>query len=811
MHALWQDVRYGLRGLGHRPGFAFLAILTLALGIGAATTIFSVIYNVLLDPFPYTDARRVVTIQIRDINRSGPGGRNFFQVPEFLDYKEQSRVFEDVIGGSFEDVLLSTGEGTELLTGGLVTGNNFQFLGVPAAIGRGLTPADAKPDAPKVFVMAYKMWLKYYNLDPSIVGQTFILNGQPNTLVGIMPKRFTKLAADLWMPVELHRADPELKEKFFMFQGRLKPGITVEQARADVEVIAKRLALVYPRNYPKQFAVSITAWVDSLVGRFGATLYTLAGAVALLLLIACSNVANMLLARAAARGKEMAIRTSLGASRSRLVRQLLIESLLLAIAGGMLGCLFAYAGLLGLVQLIPDGLIPREAEIRLNGQVLAFSLLVSMLTALIFGLVPALQTAKRDMVEPLKDSGKGVSGGFRSGRLRGAIVVTEVALSLVLLVGAGLLMRSFVRLQTVDLGLDPDNILFARLPLPRGQYGTAAAKHQFFEELLRRLHALPGVVAAAETSTLPPYGGIGTEIDILGKSHTERWEAIFQLCSEGYFQTLRLRTIRGRTLSDTDVRGARRVAVVNQTLVSRYFGSEDPIGRQIRLKQLESLPEGGAVDNPVFEVIGVIGDAKNRGIQDPPGPEIFIPYTMTGAFERGLLIRTEGNPAAMLNSMRREIWAVDRGIAITMTGTLNEYLTRFSYAEPRFSVVLLGISSAVGLLLVALGVYSVIAYTVSRQTHEIGIRMALGAGRVDVLRLVANMGLRLLVIGLVVGVGLSLAATRLIATQLWTVSPYDPVTLTTVVLVMILVGVAACYFPARRALRVNPIVALRYE
>jgi predicted permease len=803
MNAIWRDLRYGLRGLGRRPGFAFLAILTLALGIGAATTIFSVIYNVLLDPFPYTDARRVVTIQIRDINRTGPGGRNFFQVPEFLDYKEQNTVFEDVIGGSFEDVLLSTGEGTELLTGGLVTGNNFQFLGVPPVVGRGLTPADAKADAPEVFVMAYKMWLKYYNLDPSIVGQTFLLNGQPNTLVGIMPKRFTKLGADLWRPVELHRGDPALAERFFMFQGRLKPGITVDQAKADIEIIAKRLAQVYPRNYPTQFAVSITAWVDSLVGQFGATLYTLAGAVGLLLLIACSNVANMLLARAAAREKEMAIRTSLGASRFRLVRQLLIESLLLAIAGGTLGCLFAYVGLQGLVRLIPEGLIPREADIRLNGQVLAFSLLVSMLTALVFGLVPALQAAKRDMVEPLKDSGKGVSGGFRSGRLRGAIVVTEVALSLVLLVGAGLLMRSFVRLQTVDLGLDPDNIVVARLPLPQGQYPTAAAKHQFFEELLRRLHALPGVIAAAETSTLPPYGGIGTEIDVLGKSHTDRWEAIFQLCSDGYFQTLRLRTIRGRVLSDADVRSARRVAVVNQTLVSRYFGGEDPIGRQIRVKQLESLPDG-AVDNPMFEVIGVIADAKNRGIQDPPGPEMFIPYTITGAFERGLLVRTESDPAAMLNS-------VDRGVAITMTGTLNDYLTRFSYAEPRFSVVLLGVSSAVGLLLVALGVYSVIAYTVSRQTHEIGLRMALGASRGDVFRLVAAMGLRLLAIGLVAGVGLSLAATRLISTQLWTVSPYDPVTLTAVVLVMVLVGVAACYFPARRALRVNPIVALRYE
>jgi putative ABC transport system permease protein len=395
--------------------------------------------------------------------------------------------------------------------------------------------------------------------------------------------------------------------------------------------------------------------------------------------------------------------------------------------------------------------------------------------------------------------------------LRSIIVVTEVTLSIVLLIGAGLLMRSFVKLQTVDLGLDPNNIVVARLPLPKAQFPDIAAKQRFFEELIRRVQALPGVVAAAETSTLPPYGGIGTEIDIPGKTHTERWDAIFQLCSDGYFTTLGLRTLRGRVLSEADVASARRVAVINQTLATKYFGTEDPIGREIKLKLLETFPEG-KVDNPVFEIIGVIADAKNRGIQDPPGPEAFIPYTMTPAFERGLLVRTYGgDPAALLNSLRREIWAVNRGVAITMTGTLNSYLSQFSYAEPRFSLVLLGVFSGVGLVLVAIGVYSVIAYTVSRQTHEIGIRIALGAGRKDVLRLVTTMGLRLLAIGIVVGMIVSFGATRLIANQLWTVSTYDPLTLILVVGLMAIVGLAACYFPARRAMRVDPIVALRYE
>ncbi len=555
----------------------------------------------------------------------------------------------------------------------------------------------------------------------------------------------------------------------------------------------------------------MVGWAESIVGQFKTTLYTLAAAVGLLLLIACSNVANMLLARSAAREREMAIRLSLGASRMRVIRQLLIESLLLAICGAAVGCLFAYAGVKGLVGLIPDGFIPREAAIRLSVPVLLFSLGIAVVTALIFGLAPAFQTAKRDMVEPLKGSGKGVTGGFRRGWLRNTFVIVEVALSLMLLAGAGLLMRTFVNMQRVDLGLNPNNILVARLPLPRGQYTTAEAKQRFFEALLQRLHALPGVVAATETSTLPPYGGIRSDVDIPGRPQTEKRMALFQLCSEGYFPTLGLRLIRGRTLSTADVTDARRVAVINQTLAQKFFGNDDPIGQRIKFSLLETLPEGGAVPNPVFDIIGVISDARNQGIQEPPMPEAFIPYTLTGAFERGILVRTAGDPGAMLNSVRREIWGVDRGVAITMTGTLKGYLTQFSYAEPRFSLVLLGVFASVGLVLVAIGVYSVIAYTVSRQTQEIGVRMALGARGIDVLAMVVRMGLQLIVVGVVIGLLATVAATRVLANQLWGVTARDPITLGAAVLVMIIAGLAACYIPARRATRVDPMVALRYE
>ena len=808
---VWQDVRYGVRGLIARPGFTLVAILTLALGIGSAAAIFSVIQNVLLDPAPYADVDRIAYVQIRDASRSQAGGRNGFQVPEFLDYQEQSQVFDEVIGGGFEDALLTTSDGTLQFAAGLVTPNTFRFLGVPPQLGRGIVESDVMPGAPPVFVMSHKMWVAQYSMDPAVVGRVFVLNGVPTTCVGVMPPRFTKQGADLWKPMRLDRADPAQRQRFVVLQAKLKRGISFERATAEMDLVARRIAKLYPDNYPPRFTVHVVSWLDGLVGQFRKTLYTLFAAVGVLLLIACTNVANMLLARAAAREKEMAIRTSLGAPRWLLVRQLLIESLILALGGGVLGCAFAYAGVVGVKGLMPQGLFPTEADIRLNIPVLAFSLGVAVFTAIVFGLVPALQTVKKNMADPLKDSGRGVIGGFRRGKLRSTLVVCEVALSLVLLAGAGLLIRNFVKLQSVDLGLDPNNILVARLPLPREQYKTAAAKQHFFEALIPRLHALPGVVAATETSTLPPYGGIGTDIDISGKTHSERWEAIYQLCSDGYFTTLGLKIVRGRALSAAEVSSARHVAVINQTFVNKYFAAENPIGRQIILKGMQKLQDGQAIENPAFEVIGVIADAKNTGIIDPIRPEAFIPYTVTGAFERGILVRTQADPEALLAAVRNEIWNVDRGVAITMTGTLNSYLRQFSYAEPRFSLVLLSVFASVGLVLVAIGVYSVIAYTVARQTREIGIRMALGAGRRDVLRMVSAMGLRLIAMGAAIGLLASFGATRLIAAQLTGISPHDPLTLLGVVAVMGLVGFAACYFPAQKASRVDPLVALRTE
>src|SRR5882757_5210917 len=806
MSIVFQDARYGLRMVAKNPGFAATAVITLALGIGAATTIFSVIDNVLLEPFPYVDAQRIVMITIHNDADNRPGGRSFFRDDEFLDYEEQNHVFDAVIGGTGQDVLYFNGEGTEQFNGGYVTANMFQVLGVPALLGRTLMPDDDKPGAPPVFLMAYKLWAGRFSLDPKIVGSTFTLNGVPTTLVGIMPPRVTKLGSDLWIPVVLDRGRPVSQARYFMVQAHLKPGVTLRQAQADVNVIAHRFAQQRPKDYPKQFSIQVDTWIDRLVGQFSKTLYTLAAAVGLLLLIACSNVANMLLARGAARGKEMAVRASMGASQWRLVRQLLVESVILGLAGAVAGCLLAYAGIKLLVMFIPQDTIPHEAVIGLNLPVLAFGVGISIFTAILAGLAPAWQTAKLDIVERLKDFA-GV--GVRRGKLRSALVVAEVALSLVLLAGAGLLMRSFVALQEVDLGLNPNNILVARLPLPRGPYKTAAAKQHFFSQLLARLYALPGVVAATETSTLPPYGGIPSDIEIPGKTHAEKWNAMFQLVSEGYFSVLKIQFVDGRGFTEAEVNGARKLAIVNQTFVKKYLGKENPIGRQVKIAQLAEFDD--AVKEPVFEIIGLVADAKNRGLQDPPEPEMWVPYTVTGSAFRGILVRTAKEPLTMMNAVQHEIWATDANVALTLTGTLEGYISQFSFAGPRFGFFLMTIFGSIGLALVTIGVYSVLAYTTARRTHEIGIRMALGAEGSDVQGMVIRMGLKL--VGLGVGIGLiaSLAIGKVIATQLWGVSAYDPWTLVSVPLLLFIVGIVACWIPARRAAGVDPLVALRYE
>jgi predicted permease len=813
MSGWWQDFRYAARTIRKSPSFAAVAIVTLALGIGTTTVIFSAVDGILIEPFPYKNADRLSSFYIHDVTRPKENGRGGFSMPEFMDYREQNNAFEDVMGNSFLDVLYTARGETQLFPGAMVTPNMMDFLGVAPLLGRWMTADDARADAAPMFIMSYRAWNEHFNRDPTLLGKTFTLNNVPRTLIAIMPPRFLPGNADMWMPIAFTHTDVQADGGFPLFlaaRGRLKRGISLQAAAADLTPIATRLSQVHPRDYPKQFTVLTKTFTDNVVGNFKGMLYALMAAVALLLLIACSNVANLLLARATTREREIAIRASLGAGRARLIAQLVMESLLLSLVGCGLGCVFALVGLKGVVAMIPPNSISPTSVIAFSPLALGFAVSVSLVTTVLCGWAPALHAVRGELSTRLVGSGKGTGAGFRHGRLRAGLVVFEVALSILLLVGAGLMMRTLLALEHVDLGFNPRNILSTRLPFPKGRYETAEQKRIFFTQLIDRINALPGVIAATTTSTLPPYGGIRGDVTVPGKTHTERWEALVQLCSEGYVPTLGLRVTRGRVLSRADVDGARRVAVVNQLLARTFFKDEDPIGRSVKFDVFDRF--GDTPHDAYFEIIGVVADAKNQGLQDPAIPEAFVPFNITGMFNRGLLIRTASSPVSLVSSVRREIFAIDTGVALAPpTGAMEDFLRQFSYAGPEFGLTTLGAFAAIGLILVIVGVFSVMAYAVSLQTHEIGIRMALGAQQEDVLSMVLKSGLTLVVLGTVIGVLTSAALTRVIASQIWGVSPTDPATLITVVVVVLVVGLIACVFPARTATRVDPLIALRYD
>jgi putative ABC transport system permease protein len=807
-HSVAQEIRYGFRRLRKQPGFTFFAALTLALGIGGAATIFSAIHHLLLDPFPYAKTGSILVLQVRDPASPRRGDRSFFQLPELLEYKTQVQAFGEVaaIDGGRE-IRLTTAQGTELIRGAGVSGNTFTFLGVKAIIGRVPTDSEMVTGAPPVFVMSHAIWVKRFGLDPTIIGRSFLLNGVPTILVGIMPPRFALLDADVWQPIALS-ASSELEGRFFHLYARLKPQATIEQAETQFGVVARRLATRYPRLYPQSFTVKAVTLVESIVGPIRTTLYMFAGAAGLLLLIACANVANMLLARSPARARELALQTSLGAGRGRIVRQQLVESLMLALPGAAIGILLAYVGLKALVALVPAGVIPAGTTIRMNLPVLAFGAGVTCLSVLLFGLLPALRSQTRELT-PLLRGGMPLSQQARRRGFSGALVVSEVALSVVLLSGAGLLTRTFVNLQAIDLGLNPDNVLFARLRLPAGQYRDVESRHRLIGEVVDRLERLPGVVSVSAASAVPLGGGIRTGVNVPGTPSEATLTALLQLSTEGYFRTAQLRLSRGRVFTADDVRDARRVAVINEALARRYFGEENPIGHRIALTVLQRPPVGPIAD-PTFEIVGVVADSKNRGIKNPATPEAFIPSSVSWAYGRSIIIRTAVDPSSFAETVRREIWNINRDLVVE-NGTVDELLKTFSYAEPQFSLVVVSVFAGVALALVGLGVYGVLAYRVSQRTREIGIRMALGARGADVLLLVVGSGVRFVALGVLVGIPAALLGTRVLRNQLWGVTPNDPVTLVLVIVVVVAAAVSACYIPTRRATRIDPTVALRDE
>jgi predicted permease len=811
---LFRDFRYALRTFRKDRRFSLIAIFALALGIGATTVMFSVIYSVVVDALPYKNFERSVVFRINNLaNVGGWKGRDFFLSDETRAFREQNHVFEETIAYNGRRLQYDNGRSTRYWPRGeTVTTNTFAFLGVAPLLGRTLSREDGRPGAPPVFVMNYHFWQSEFGGDPKILNTIFILDGKPTTLVGIMPQRFNAFRANFWLPMSDGRGDGSV-------MGRLKPGVSVQAAGADLDAIAHRYQKANPGGpfpLPEKFAIVPQTLLDSLIGGFKKTLYGLLAAVLLLLLIACSNVANLLLARATAREREMAMRSTLGASRARLIQQLLAESFVLAAVASVAGCAMAYFALTIVVALIPAGTLPEETVIHMNAPVLLLALGITLLTTILCGLAPALHIIRGDLQPRLAGSGKGVGTTFRHGKLRAALVIGEVALSIVLLIGAGLLMRSFLILTRVDLGFDPKNVLYFRLSLPKAYNTdvdvTREKKNALTRQILDRLRTLPGVISVSESDEEPPLQGAWSDTIIPGKPHTERWQTTLESVSEGYFQMLGLPLIRGRLLSEDDISAARQVMVVNQAFVRQYFPAEDPLGRRVKMEVLDRSFLDAPHDT-YFEITGIVRDYRTRNFDSPAWadlPQAFIPYSVQGYSWRTYMARTASDPALLLRTVSQELRAIEPNAWMSTSGTLEGSLREF-YRGPQFELVTLGSFASIGLLLVTIGISGVMVYTVSLRTHEIGIRMALGAQQTSILRLVLLNGFRLVAAGVLIGLFASLGLTRFLASQISGVSVTDPWTFAAVVTVVVSVGLAACLLPARRATRVDPILALRYE
>ena len=816
-HVMWmdnliRDLRFALRSLTKNWRFFSLAVLALALGIGSATVIFSAIYGVILNTFPFKDADQVTSFGVQDLSHPENGRREYLTVSELLDYRDQTRAFSDISGeyGGFSSTPLvySAGESTYEFSADFMSVNSFDFFGLKPVAGRLPTEDDTKAGATPVFMMSYKLWQQQFSGDRSVVGKSFTLSGVARTLVGIMPSRFRWGWAEVWVPFPIDRAqvaaDPALANRWVWCVGRLKPGVSLKAAEADLDVVAHRVAKTHPAAYPNKFTVTATRLSDRVVGPFRSLIYPLLFAVMLLLFIACSNVANLLLVRAAAREREMAVRAAIGGSRRRLVQQFVMESVVLAGAGCLLGCALAGVGIRAVVQVIPYNAFPQEAVIALNPVVLACSLAITLVTTLACSVAPTIRALRGDLQSRLVVANKGSGAEAHQGNGRGALVVAEVALSIVLLVGAGLMIRTFLALSHVDMGFNSERILAAQIPLPDADFKNVRQRRQFMQRVLARVGQLPGVLAVGESLSTPPHAAGTADFTIPGKIHSENWRTAIDLVDDGYFHALNVALLRGRLITAEDVEGSRRFVVVNRAFTLKFFGKEDPLGRSI---QLGIGPDAEAP----FEIVGVVSDQKNDGLENPVSPETYLPYTVSDNDNYGLLVRTAMEPGSLLPAIRRAVWTIDPRIAIGDAGTLHSILQRDTFANPRFEFIVLGAFAGIGTLLVVIGIYSVMAYTVTLRTHEIGVRMALGAARAEVLRLVMGRGMLLIAAGVGLGLFGSFALTRLLSHEVWGVSLTDPWTYSVVALCVILAGAASCYSPARRAAGVDPAVTLRSE
>jgi putative ABC transport system permease protein len=815
MDSLLQDIRYSLRRLAKSPAFTLVVVVTLALGIGANTAIFSAVNAVLLRPLAYADPERLVTIE--HLYPSLGGMKAPVSVPGFHDYQARGRTFESMaVETGWAANLTGQGE-PERLPAARVTGRFFGTLGVPALVGRGLLPGEDSAGREHVVVLSHGLWQRLFGGDPGVVGRSLALNGERYEVVGVMPPEFRDFfnrTVELWAPLVFEPAqfaDGQRTHEFLNLTARVRPGVPLEQAAAETRSLAEQLKQQYPDAYPPDWSLVMTPLAQRAVGPVRPALLVLLGAVGFVLLIACANVANLLLARAAARSKEIAVRTALGASRDRLVRQLLTESLLLALAGGVLGLVLAYAGVRGVVALHPAQL-PRADEIGIDAPVMGFTLVVSLVTGLLFGLAPAVHASATDLHGVLKEGGRG-SAGDRGGQgLRRTLVVAEVALALTLLTGAGLLVRSFARLQGVDPGFAPDHLLTFNLSLPGARYPGDREQAAFFDQVLPAIAAVPGVRSAGATSVMPFGGSWATRsFDIEGYQPPPKqpgpWGDI-RIVSPRFFETLHIPLRRGRLLTEDDRSGGRLVAVIDDEFVRRYWPGQDPIG-----KRLTFGPPAGAADTSArewIEVVGVAGHTKHEGLDAEDRLQLYLPYRQRPLPFLTVAVRTAGEPGPYVNRMRSAVRSVDPDQPIAAVRTMDELIAQ-SVGQRRLSMLLLSVFSGIALVLASVGIYGLMSYSVAQRSRELGVRIALGAARADVLRLVLRQGMSLALTGIALGVGAAVALTRLIESQLYGVRATDPGTFAGVAGLLGVTALAANLVPALRATRVDPAVVLREE
>ncbi len=812
MNTLWQDLRFGARMLLKNPVVTLVAVIALTLGIGANTALFSVVQGVLLRSFPYADADKLVMVWEKKQDGKGKV-QNVINLGNFFDWKEQNKVFSDMAAFFDRSANLTSDGEPEEVPGQFATTNLFSLLGVNAILGRTFAPDDGQPGQPNVVVISYGLWQRRFGGDRQVIGRKITLNNSESTIIGVLPDGFAwhiqkgsmaNKPAEIWAPWQVSSELRQRHGRFASAVARLKPGVTFAQAQAEMDTIGVRLQQQYP-EFDTQWGVNVVPLRTQFTGEIRRPLLILLGAVGFVLLIACANVANLLLARAASRKKEIAVRAGLGASRWRITRQLLTESVMLSAIGGIFGLLVAWWGTRALIALSPPALMDLS-DVKLNLPVLAFTMGVSLLTGIIFGFVPALEAARFNLQESLKEGGKNIGGSARSHRFRSLFVVTQVALALILLVGAGLLLKSLNRLQSVDPGFNAKNLLTMRVSLPSRKYDSDRKVIDFFRSALDQLRAIPGVEAAGATSFLPfdgPHSGTIVEIDGQPKLPPGQ-ELHTGVCvtDANYFQSMQIPLKRGRLFNDQEATEMRHVVLVNETFARKNLPGVDPIGKRVTIYMKdEDVPS---------EIVGVVGDNKHMGLDSEIEPMAYWPHPELTYSFMTLVIRTRGEATNIGPAARGVIHNLDPEQPVGDMGTMESLLAK-SVVRSRFNTTLLSLFSLVALVMAAVGIYGVMSYSVLQRTHEIGVRMGLGAQDSDVLRLVVKQGVVLGLVGVVAGLIASFVLTRLIVTLLFEVTPTDAATFAAVATGLFIITLVACYIPARRATKVDPLVALRYE